>query len=130
MVSQLRRPDEAMLFIDFENMRYVGTDIDYFMDYRGKANVFVDVKNFKNTSLSVGQRRAYEALGSSYQDAIVIIAGHSVDISDGVSVDLATCLVVSYYHNGEWHIPKRKDITVREAIDTYISYVEEEGRVL
>jgi hypothetical protein len=118
-MTAFRNKRRARQLIEFDGLRY-GTkmpmDIDAFMDFGGKAFVFIEAK-YGDAPLPLGQRLALERLCDAIDNGIesyVLVARHTAP--SRVDVDLATALVTEYRSRGKWRNTKEPH-TVREFLD-------------
>jgi hypothetical protein len=100
------------------------TDIDGFIEYQNKADIFIELK-YEDAQLPFGQRLAYERLVDDIRKtgkpAICIIATHKT--SDPlIDIDISRALVNEYRWKGQWHTIKNRK-TVREFIDLFFSKI-------
>ena len=118
---------ELLLFKNMLWGRITPTDIDCFIDFRGRLFVFIEVKHGE-AELPVGQRLALERLCDSCQLAgvvSVVLVAYSATHSVPSDI-LVGCLPVRLVrHNGCWRKPTRP-INVLEAVDALVeTYVPE-----
>jgi len=114
--------DLATIVRDFTGLRFgniTPTDIDGLIEYKDKCFIFMEAK-FKNSELPFGQKLALTRLIDSLsKPAILFIVEHD---GDG-DIDFANTKVREYYRRGEWKQPKQQDWILREAIDSYLEFV-------
>jgi len=103
-LNNLERKKQILDFegIGIGNMRPM--DIDFFMEYKNKAYIFIEAK-YGSAEMPTGQTIAYtrviDDLTKAGKDAILIIAEHrESDCSENVL--LKDAKVRRYYRNGEW----------------------------
>lgn len=140
--NKLIRNREHMKQIkDFSGMIFIRgirpTDIDGFMESKGKNFVFFELK-YKDHEMGIGQEMAFENLcdiiGRGGGKCVFIIAKHEQEISlDDVcpscgekfpkkatgDIDVAKCEVVKFRYKGKWR-PRKNKQTLKEFIDSYV----------
>jgi hypothetical protein len=118
-MSEFRNRDRAKQLIDFSGLRSgkkMPTDIDAFIDFGGRAFVFIEVKH-GGADLPFGQRLALERLCDSVDDSIdawVLVARHNTPVNE--DVDLADAIVSDYRNGGRWR-RTRREVDVKEFVD-------------
>jgi len=108
---------------DFSGLRYgkiTPTDIDGFMDFGGKAFVFIEAK-YGDSEMPFGQKLALERLCDACDkggiNAVVLVASHNTR----EDIDFAAMTVTMVRHNGVWR-PPRRELTVRQTIDAFLEW--------
>ena len=116
--------------IDFSGLRYgniTPTDCDGFIEYQNKAYVLFEIK-YRDAKVPHGQSlaltRSVDDYVSAGKKALLIIAQHEVD-DPNQDINAAKCSVRDFYFKGKWHKPK-DSITLKDAIDKFITYFKEE----
>lgn len=111
----------AAQLISFVGLQYgttTPTDLDMFMDFRGRGFVFGELKH-NDAPMHRGQELALERLADACErggvPTLVLVASHSVDIGD---VPAADAIVRKYRWRGKWE-PVKKHITVKQACDIF-----------
>lgn len=121
----IRNREYKQRIADFSGMRYgkiTPTDLDAFIDFRGKLFVFVETK-FRDSHLSYGQNLALERLcdachqPESGRYSVVFVTSHNSE----TDIDIAATVVIKYRWFGKWHTPKTDDATLRKAVDFFHS---------
>jgi hypothetical protein len=118
-MTAFRNKSRARQLIEFDNLRYgtkIPTDIDCFMDFGGRAFVFIEAK-YGDAPLPLGQRLALERLCDAIDsriDSYVLVARHTTP--SGADIDLATAMVTEYRYDREWHHIEVR-YTVRQFLD-------------
>lgn len=110
---------------NFSGLKYgkiTPTDIDAVIDFGNQATVIIETK-FAHAVMPLGQRIALERLtdmaDESGRKGLTIIASYTNIEGD---IDFATALVSEYRCNHSWKSPNRKDLTVRELIDDFLTH--------
>lgn len=139
--SVIHNPDTITRPIDFGGLSYAytsrngktgyiyPTDIDAFLDIRGKAFVVIEVKE-EGAIWPTGQSIAFKRLASALMQVRPTLAIRATHSPDANPIDLATCRVFSYleegsfYRGAKWvqHVGDSAP-TVRELVDTYMTDV-------
>ena len=124
--GSIQFPDRARQLIDFSGLRYnkiTPTDIDGFIEYHDEAIVFMEFK-YGNAELPYGQKLALERLCDSTQksgkETVVFECEHNVD-DCSKDIKAADAIVRRYRYKGHWY--PGKQATVKEKLDSFISYV-------
>lgn len=102
------------------------TDLDAFLDFDNRLFVFIEGKYLATPVLN-GQELAISRLCDAcdkkpHRYAFAIIADHSQPVTE--DVDFAGMVVRSIRQNGEWRRPMNRGLTVRDAIDRMVAFVE------
>lgn len=114
---------------DFSGIAYgniTPTDIDGLIEYKDKCFIFIEAKYGKG-ELPHGQRLALIRLCDNLRKpAILIITEYE---TEGV-IDFATTVVREYYYNynRRFRTPEKPGIMLREAIDNFITMIENKDR--
>jgi hypothetical protein len=120
--GKIRNREYASQIRDFSGLRYgkiTPTDIDAFLDFSNKLFVFIETKH-AGSPLPYGQRLALERIctacnkGGIY--SVILFAEHLTQ----QDIDVAVLPVVQYFDGNKWHPPK-KQITVKQAIDSLLA---------
>lgn len=119
----IRGREMARRIRDFSGLRIgkiTPTDIDGFMEYRGKCFEFIEGKT-GGASLPLGQRMAFERLVNAVSSpvalpAVLWVVNYEAGMQD---IDYASCAVARYYFNGKWHTP-REPINLKGAQDWFV----------
>lgn len=90
------------------------TDIDAYLDYGGRAALFIECKH-KDNKLPAGQRRALERLTNKCKTNAVIVCEH--EFSEG-DIMLKDCIVTEVFFNGKW-TTQNKGVTVIKAVERF-----------
>ena len=114
---------------DFSGLRYgkiTPTDIDGAIDFGGRLFVFVEAK-FIGTPIGRGQElfleRVVDALDlRPSRFALGIIADHTYPSDQ--DIDFASMVVRRSRHLGRWQFSRNKTLTVAQAINAMVSFVE------
>ncbi len=121
--GKIRNAEYAQILRDFSKLRWgaiTPTDIDGFLDFGNRAFVFIEAKH-KGAVLSGGQKLALERLVDACAvPAILLIAQH--ETKPGEVIEMSICLVLSYRLKRKWRVPRR-NTTVRQAVDDFLSFV-------
>lgn len=109
---------------DFTGLQFgniAPTDIDGLIEYKNKCFIFIETK-FRDTELPFGQKLAITRLCDELnKPAIFIVSEHNTN----GDIDLAKTIVREYYYKNNWITPKKENINLREAIDKFISMIEQ-----
>lgn len=102
------------------------TDCDGYIEYHNKAFIYFEIK-FRDAEVSKGQCKSFtrnvDALKQANKQAIFIIVEHEVN-DPAKDIDAAVCKVRKFY-DGKWKVSKSAE-TLKELIDRFIKYVDEE----
>ena len=125
--AEIKNRDRFRQVYSFTGMKYKSgspTDIEVFLEFDGEIFIFADLK-LKGTSLSTGQKRAYESLIDRLgKKAVFIIAEHETyDPEEDIIV--ANARVITYRYLGKWNNPE-KPIMLKEAIDKFLTLLGKE----
>lgn len=127
--SRINNPTKMRQLIDFKGCS-VGkgmypTDIDGLIEYKDSEYILFEVK-FAGKPVPIGQRLAIQRMIDDFtkagKQAVAFICDHAVKDPDKPII-MAWCRVREIYYGGEkqWRAPDR-EITVREAIDSFQKY--------
>jgi hypothetical protein len=108
---------------DFTGLRYgriTPTDIDAFLDFRGKVFVFIEAK-LVGAQCPWGQERAFERLCDATQaggvESVYLLAEHDTKPDD--QIVFADMHVLGYRYHGRWITPA-SSISARCAVDAFL----------
>ncbi len=126
----ITNPDRARQLRDYSGLKFgtiTPTDIDGFIEYQGKAHIFIELKH-GSAPLPDGQQLAYERLidddiGKTNKPAIVIVATHHID-DPQLNINVADAVVDKYRWNGNWHY-LTKTTTVKTLIKSFINFIND-----
>lgn len=125
--GKIKFVDRAQQINDFKGLKIgniTPTDIDGFIEYQDKANIFFEVK-YRSKELPYGQQLALERLANdsikSGKKSIVIVVQHDVEDTN-LQVDVSTCYVREFFLYKKWRPPK-KQITLLDAIHKFIEKI-------
>lgn len=121
--NEFQYRERAKQLMSFEGMQWdsmTPTDIDGFLDYRGKYFVYMEGK-VVGKDLLRGQELALENATQSHvkagHKAIAIVFEHNTPVEQDVIVK--NCRVVRYYFKNEWQ-ETQQPRTVKELIDLFL----------
>lgn len=102
------------------------TDLDGFIDFDNRLFVFIEGK-FIATPVLYGQGLSIDRLCDACHTppkryAFAIIADHHHPTDE--DIDFARMAVRTIRQNGRWHQPMQRGLTVRQAIDRMVAFVE------
>lgn len=111
---------------DFSGLLYgniTPTDIDGLIEYKNRCFVFMETKKEGN-DLPYGQmlalRRVCDAISNPIKKpSILFITEHNN--GNGEDIDFARTIVRQIYHKGTLRNPKTKELTLKSAIDIYLT---------
>ena len=116
--------------VEFEGVRYgkiTPTDIDGLIEYRNRVFVFYELK-LRGKTIDHGQKIAFQnivdGLHGDGKFAILFKCEHDVIDTDEI-VDAATSEVTSVYWNQKWTKPKKPQISLREATDSFFRWLQQ-----
>lgn len=114
----IRNKKQAEQLRDFTNLKFgniTPTDIDGYIDYRGKCQIFMEAK-YGGAELPNGQKRAIEVIvNSSTIPAVAFVVSH---YTDGM-IDMGNCEIKKYYFEGEWRTTDKYK-TLRQAVEAFL----------
>jgi hypothetical protein len=122
--SRIRSREYAKQLRDFKGLQFgkiMPTDIDGFLDFGGKAFVFIETKH-GSAPVPFGQKLALERLCDTCQAAgveTVVLVGRADTEGD---IDTASLPVTLLRLRGVWRTP-RHAITVRKGIEEFRFWV-------
>lgn len=109
----------AIQINDFSGLRFnniTPTDIDGFIEYKGKLFIFIEVK-LESAKIPFGQKLALERVaGSCNKPSIVIIGRHKNTEGD---IEVGSCIVSEVRLKNKW-INTSKKPTVKEVIEWFV----------
>lgn len=124
--SRINNPQKMKQLIDFQGLAiddYIyPTDIDGLIEYKDSEYIIFGVK-YGDAEVPFGQKLALQRMVDDFtksgKQAVVFICEHTVRNPDK-AVIAAWCKVREIYYGGEkqWRKPN-KEITVREAVDSF-----------
>lgn len=134
MKSKIQNPKRMKQLIDFSGLELDGgiypTDIDGLIEYHNSEYIIIEVKH-GNANVPYGQRLALRRMVDDFtkagKKAMAIVCEHRVDDTNKPII-AARCKVREIYYGGEhkWRPPDNQ-MTVRQAIDSFRSYVRKGG---
>jgi hypothetical protein len=120
MRGEIYNRDRARQLRDFTGLQFgkiTPTDIDGFVEFRGKLFIFIEIK-LEGHELPHGQRKALEracdAIASAGMSAWVLVVEHNTDPQE--DIDVASCPVREFRYDAQWGEPIKPPVTCREAI--------------
>lgn len=126
MHSRINNPSRAKQLIDFAGLEIDGyiypTDIDGLIEYKDSEYIIFEVK-YGDTDVPVGQKLALQRMVDDFtkvgKQAVALVCEHTVRNTDKPVV-AAWCKVRELYYGNEkcWRAPS-KELTVREAINSF-----------
>ena len=124
-MSAIRNRKYISQVIDFSGLNFgkgkMPTNIDAFMDFGGKAFIFIEAK-YRGAKMPFGQQLAFKHLcdvaETAGTKAICIVAEHECD----KDVDIGKCRVVENYYNHSW-TKMKNEVDVRTFCEMFLSYV-------
>lgn len=127
MNCEIRNAEYRKQSILFSGLQWGGispTDIDGFLDYKGRAFVWFEIK-YDRASLKRGQELAYERLADACEKAgvktLIIFAHHMVRAPGDVYA--AELPVKAIRFQGGW-IQMQTPHTVRDVFDRFLKWVD------
>ena len=94
---------------DFSSMPITPTDIDGYIDYRGRYHILFELKH-RNAPVKQGQRLAMDRLCNDLnkvRPTIYIIAEHNQDNPSDL-INVGSCVVREFKYKGDWQVPKNR----------------------
>lgn len=114
----IRNREWATQIRDFSGMCFgsiTPTDLDGMIEYKNKCFIFYESKH-KGANMKFGQQLAFERMINDHgKPSILFVSEHDTN----GDIDFANTMIIKYYFQGEWHIPK-KQITLRKATENFI----------
>src|SRR5271166_2289485 len=116
--GKITYPEYWRIPLDFSKLKWnhkTPTDIDGFVNFDGKAFVFIEAK-YKSALMPTGQRHAFEALVDSLSvPSVLVVVTYENDR------DMSVSTVVTYRSSKTWYVPN-VSILLKPFIDKFLVY--------
>ncbi|MBQ7220762.1 MAG: hypothetical protein IJS28_07275 [Synergistaceae bacterium] len=129
--GKIQYRDRARQLIDFSGIKYgriTPTDIDGFLEYKGKAFVFYEYK-LPEVEMPDGQglalTRMVDVLSTAGKEAVLFLCRHN-ETNPNKDIIGSDAIVEGVYWHGKWHQGAQQ--TVKQQTDKFIQWVNRKSK--